>query len=261
VNPCSLWVLALLLGVVLGAGTASRSRVLIIGATFLAITAAVYGAFIVGLFEVLAFMSLIGPIRVAVAVLAIGVALINIKDYLWFGQGPSLTIDDAAKPGIYRGIRRIVRSDGSWWLTLGATGALALGVTLVELPCTAGMPVIWTTLVADAGVGRSVFFALLGVYMAIYLLDELVMFGAAVVTLRSARLDDRGGRVLKLLGGAVMLALGIAMVAFPQALTSLAGTLLVFGNALGFTVLVLLLHRFVHPASSPLAPSASRSGD
>ncbi|NBC95960.1 MAG: hypothetical protein GVY27_06365 [Deinococcus-Thermus bacterium] len=259
VNPCSLWVLALLLGVVLGSGATSRRRVLIIGGTFLLITAAVYGAFIAGLFEVMAFMSLIGPVRIAVAVLAIAVAAVNIKDYVWFRQGFSLTIDDTAKPGIYKGIRKIVRSDGSWWLTLGATSALALGVTLVELPCTAGLPVVWTTIVADAGVGRSVFFALLLVYMLIYLFDELAIFGAAVVTLRATRLDDRGGRVLKLLGGAVMLALAVAMLAFPQALSSLGGTLLVFANALGLTALVLLVHRVVHPASSPLASQASGS--
>jgi glutaredoxin len=261
VNPCSLWVLALLLGVVLGAGSTSRRRVMIIGGTFLLITAAVYAAFIAGLFEIMAFMSLIGPIRVAVALLAIAVALINIKDYVWFRQGFSLTIDDAAKPGIYKGIRKIVRAEGSWWVTLGATSALALGVTLVELPCTAGLPVVWTTIVADAAVGRSVFFALLGVYMLIYLFDELAIFGAAVVTLRTTRLDDRGGRVLKLLGGAVMLALAVAMLAAPQALSSLGGTLLVFGNALGLTVAVLLIHRLVHPASSPLTADAAGSRD
>ena len=260
VNPCSLWVLALLLGVVLGSGGTSRRRVLIIGGTFLLITAAVYAAFIAGLFEVMALMSLIGPVRIAVAVLAIAVAAINIKDYLWFRQGFSLTIGDEAKPGIYKGIRNVVRSDGSWWLTLGATSALALGVTLVELPCTAGLPVVWTTILADAGVGRGLFFALLLVYMLIYLLDELAIFGAAVVTLRTTRLDDRGGRVLKLLGGAVMLALAVAMLWFPQALASLGGTLLVFANALGLTVLVLLVHRVVHPASSPLARQAPGSG-
>ena len=96
--------------------------------------------------------------------------------------------------------------------------------------------------------------------MLIYLFDELAIFGAAVVTLRATRLDDRGGRVLKLLGGAVMLALAVAMLWFPQALSSLGGTLLVFGNALGLTALVLLVHRVVHPASSPLARQAPGSG-
>ncbi|MDZ7799772.1 MAG: hypothetical protein U5K81_03115 [Trueperaceae bacterium] len=249
VNPCSLWVLALLLGVVLGSG--SRRRVAGVGVTFLIITAAVYAAFIVGLFEVLGYLSFLGGIRVAVAVVALAIALVNLKDYLAFGRGPSLTIQDAQKPGIYRRIRNVVRADGSWLATLGATGALALGVTLVELPCTAGFPVVWTGLVADAGVGRGTFGGLLALYMAIYLLDELVIFGAAVITMRSARLDEGGGRILKLVGGSVMLALAVAMLAWPEALFTLTGTLVVFAVALAAAGLVLLAHRVFHPASSP----------
>lgn len=258
VNPCSLWVLALLLGVVLGTGTTSRRRVLIIGATFLTITAIVYAAFIAGVFEILAYLSLLGWIRVAVAILALAIAAINLKDYVAFGRGPSLTIDDSAKPGIYKGIRAIMKAEGSWTLTLGATAALALGVTLVELPCTIGLPVVWGTLLADAGVSRGGFGGLLGLYMAIYLLDELVIFGAAVITLKATRLDESGGRVLKLLGGAVMLALALAMLAQPEALSSLRGTALVFAAALGGTALVLVTHRIVHPASSPWPVSAER---
>jgi len=250
VNPCSLWVLALLLGVVLGTG--DRRRVLLIGLTFLTITAAAYAVFIAGIFQVMALIGALGWIRIVVALLAAGMAAVNLKDYVAFGQGFSLTTPDAAKPGIYKGIRRIMQAEGSWLLTLGATSLLALGVTLVELPCTAGFPVIWSGLLADAGVGRGGFLGLLGVYMLIYLLDELAIFTVAVVTMRAARLDQGGARILKLVGGMVMLALAIAMLQTPEALGSLAGTTLVFGLALAASGLVVLIHRIVHPASSPL---------
>ena len=249
VNPCSLWVLALLLGVVLGSG--SRRRVLAVGGTFLLIAAAVYAAFIAGMFEILAYLSLLGWIRAAVAMLALAIAAVNLKDYVAFRRGVSLTIGEGQKPGIYRGIRAVVKARGSWATTLVATGALALGVTLVELPCTIGLPVVWSALVADADVGRGVFGGLLGLYMLLYLLDELVIFGVAVVTMRAARVDERGARVLKLLSGAVMLALAVAMLAFPEALSSVTGTVLVFGVALGGAGLALLGHRLIHPVSSP----------
>lgn len=250
VNPCSLWVLALLLGVVLGTG--SRRRVMLIGGTFLVLAAGVYAAFIAGMFEVLAYLSLLGWIRVLVAVLAGVIAAIHIKDYVAFKQGVSLTTPDAAKPGIYKGIRRVVRAEGSLLMTVGATGALAVGVTLVELPCTIGLPVVWSALVADAGVGRAAFGGLLSLYMLLYLFDELILFGVAVVTLRAARVGERGARVLKLLSGSVMLALAVAMLQFPEALGSLTGTVIVFGAALGGAALVLLAHRWLHPQSSPI---------
>jgi hypothetical protein len=251
-NPCSLWVLALLLAVVIN--TRSRKRVLLVGLTFLTITAAVYGLFIAGLFSIFSYVSFLGWIRVLVAGIALAFALINLKDYFAYKRGVSLTIDDAQKPGIYRRIRGIMNAQASLPATLAATGGMALGVTLVELPCTAGLPVLWTTLLADAGVATGAFVVLLLLYMLVYLLDELLVFGVVVVTMRVTRIEERQGRVLKLVGGAVMLALALVMLFWPTLLESIPGTLAVFGVAIGGAAAVMVLHRFVHPESSPWGP-------
>jgi hypothetical protein len=252
-NPCSLWVLALLLAVVIN--TKSRRRVLLVGLTFLIVTSAVYGLFIAGLFSIFSYVSFLGWIRVLVAGIALAFALVNLKDYFAYKQGFSLTIDDAQKPGIYKGIRGVMSARASLPATLAATAGMALGVTLVELPCTAGLPVLWTTLLADAGVGAVAFALLLLLYMVIFLLDELLIFGVVVVTMRAARIEEREGRVLKLVGGAVMLALALVMLVRPTLLESIGATVAVFGVAIGASLAVLLLHRLVHPASSPWAPA------
>ena len=250
-NPCSLWVLALLLGVVIN--TRSRSKVLLVGITFLSITALVYGLFIAGMFSVFSYVAYLTWIRVVVALLALGFALVNIKDYFAYKQGLSFTISDEHKPGIYARMRAIMSARGSIPATLAATAGLALGVTLVELPCTAGLPVLWTTLLAGAGVDTAGFIGLLAVYIFVYLMLELLIFGSVVVTMRVGRFEEREGRILKLIGGAVMLALAFAMLAMPHLLESIGGMLLLFGAALGGSLAVVVLHRFVHPASSPLA--------
>ncbi|MFO7547100.1 MAG: thioredoxin family protein [Trueperaceae bacterium] len=249
-NPCSLWVLALLLAVVIN--TRSRRRVLLVGLVFLTVAAVAYAAFIAGLYTVFAFVGFLTWVRVAVAVIALSFAVINLKDYFAYKRGVSLTIDDDAKPGIFRGIRNVMSARSSVPATVLATGGLALGVTLVELPCTAGLPVLWTNLVADAGVGRGTFAMLLLVYMLVFLVDELLVFGVAVATMRAARVEEREGRVLKLFGGAVMLALALTMLLRPALLDTVSGMLWVFGAALAFAVLVLVAHRLLHPASSPL---------
>jgi glutaredoxin len=261
-NPCSLWVLALLLGVVVN--TRSRRRVLLVGLVFLSLTALVYALFIAGLFTILSFMPYLTSIRVLVAVVALAFALVNLKDYVAYKRGLSLTIDDAHKPKIYERIRGVMRQGGSVPATILATAALALGVTLVELPCTAGLPMIWTGLVADAGVSGSGFAGLLGLYMLVYLLDELVIFGIAVVTLSIGRVEEREGRVLKLVGGIIMLALALAMLFWPGLLDSVTGMLALFGGALATSLVVMVVHRVVHPSSSPWGgprgPRRPRSG-
>jgi cytochrome c biogenesis protein CcdA len=224
-NPCSLWVLTVLLALVLHSG--SRRRVAAIGATFLLVTTLIYGAFITGVYSALSIIGALDWIRLVVAAFALAFGLVNVKDFLWFRAGPSLTIPDERKPSIYRRIRGLVRPGTALPAALAGTVVLAGGIALVELPCTAGFPVIWSDLVNAAGVSGAEFAALLGVYLSVYLLDELVVFGAAVVTMRATRMEERHGRALKLVGGMLMIAIGVTIVAVPDALDTIGGLLAV----------------------------------
>jgi thiol-disulfide isomerase/thioredoxin len=55
VNPCSLWVLSMLLALVVH--TRSRRRVLAVGTVFLTVTTALYGVYMLGIYSVLATMA------------------------------------------------------------------------------------------------------------------------------------------------------------------------------------------------------------
>ncbi len=244
-NPCSLWVLSMLLAMVIHSG--SRKKVLLVGLTFLSVATLVYGLFMIGLVNVFAYVGFLGWIQTAVALLALAFAAINIKDYFLFRQGVSLTISDQYKPGIFKGMRRIMQSDRSLPATMGATAALALGVTLVELPCTAGFPMIWSALVARQEVGPQGFWLLLGLYLLIFLLDELFVFSAVVMTLKASRFEETHGRVLKLIGGMIMLALALMLLIEPELMNSLVGSIGVFAAALLASILILLVHRKLLP--------------
>jgi uncharacterized membrane protein HdeD (DUF308 family) len=107
---------------------------------------------------------------------------------------------------------------------------MAAGISLVELPCTAGFPVIWAGILRSQGVEGAAFGALLALYLLIYVLDELILFGAVVVTMQVTRFEERHGRLLKLVGGAVMLALGVVLLVAPQLMEDLvAATLVILG--------------------------------
>jgi len=112
-NPCSIWVLSMLLAITLN--TRSRKKVLIIGFVFIFVTGLIYALFIAGLFTVFKVVRFIGWVQVIVSIVALIFSIVNIKDYFWFKQGISFTISDEKKPGIYRGIRRIVNASESIW--------------------------------------------------------------------------------------------------------------------------------------------------
>ena len=245
-NPCSLWVLTILLALVIHSG--SRLRVLIIGVTFLSVTAAIYGLFISGVFGFLSYMLYLGWIYWLVAGFALLFGLVNVKDYFWYKRGLSFTIADRHKPGMFRKMRGLLGEGRSIPALVLATIVMAAGIALIELPCTAGFPVIWSGLVAAHDVDWAYFTLLLGLYLLIYLGIELVILAAALITFRVDRFEERHGRVLKLVGGLIMLALAAVLLIRPELMQDVVGTLAVFLGALAAAVLLIVLHRRVLPA-------------
>lgn len=244
-NPCSLWVLSVLLALTLHTG--SRKKVLIIGLVFLTVTSLVYVLFIAGLFTMFTIVSFTGWIRIVVALFALFFAAVNIKDYFWYKEGVSFTIADEKKPGLYRSMRRVLAAGDSLPALIGATVVMSAGASLVEFTCTAGFPVLWTNLLASQGVTALTFVVLLALYMLIYQVDELAIFLAAVFSLRASRLEEKHGRILKLAGGMLMLTLAIVMLVDPNLMSQVSTALLVFGIAAAAVAVVLLVHRVILP--------------
>lgn len=238
-NPCSLWAISILLAVVLRTG--SRRRVLAVGSTFLVVTAGLYAVYMAGIYTALTFIAVMTWVRLGIAGIAGVFGVVNIKDYFWYRRGVSLSIPESSKPGIYKRVRDIARG-ASLPATLAATVALAVGVSLLETPCTAGFPVLWTSLLAANNVPLGESALLFVVYMVPFLIDELVVFAAAVVTMRVAKVQERHGRLLKLIGGTVMLSLAVVMVVDYELMNSITGATLVFATAI---LVAALVHRTV----------------
>lgn len=244
-NPCSLWVLSVLLALTLHTG--SRKKVFVIGLVFLTVTSLVYALFIAGLFTMFTVISFVGWIQVVVALVALFFGAVNIKDYFWYKEGISFTIADEKKPGLYRSMRRVLNAGESMPALIGATIVMSAGASLVEFSCTAGFPVLWTNLLASQQVAAATFIGLLLLYMLIYQLDELAIFLAAVFSLRASKLEEKHGRILKLLGGTLMLTLAAVMLINPNLMSSLGASLLVFVLAFAAAGLILLVHRLILP--------------
>ncbi len=228
INPCSLWVISILLAIVIRTG--SRGRVLAIGTTFLLVTAGMYALFMVGIYSALTVIGYLGAVQVVIGLAAGTFGAINVKDYFAFKRGVSLSIPEGSKPGIYQRMRRVT-AQRALVPALAGTAALAVGVSILETPCTAGFPVLWTGLLAANDVSFAQSAGLFGLYMVPFLLDEFVVFLVAVATMRASRLQEQHGRLLKLVAGVVMLALAAVMLLAPEIMENVLGAMLVFLGA------------------------------
>ncbi len=248
VNPCSLWVISVLLAIVVRTG--SRRRVAAIGGTFLLVTATMYAVYMAGIYSAMGVLGHLGAIQVVVALVAGVFAVVSIKDYFAFKKGLSFTIPDSSKPGIYRRMRAAAGRK-ELLPALAATVVLAAGVSLLETPCTAGFPVLWTGLLEAQGVGFAEAAVLFALYMAPFLVDELVVFGLAVGTMRVAKMQEKHGRVLKLVGGTMMLALAVTVLVEPSAMSDPVLASAVFAAALLVAAAVHVVTRAVTRAEAP----------
>jgi uncharacterized membrane protein HdeD (DUF308 family) len=239
-NPCSLWVLTFLLGLVVHSG--SRKKTAAIGLTFLTVTSIGYGAFVYGLINVFSYLSHLMWIKAAVAAVALVFGAFNVKDFFYWNRGLSFTIPDRFKPKIARELSETVRKD-SLAMTLFGTAVIAAGIVLVELPCTAGFPLIYSNILAERGVQTGFALVLLGLYMLIYLLDELVVFLGITYTMEKTRFEEKHGRYLKLLGGMIMIALAATLLIRPEMMETLSGTIYVFGSALILSGVIAYIYR------------------
>jgi glutaredoxin len=228
VNPCSLWVISVLLTIVVR--TASRRRVIAIGSMFLLVTAGMYALYMAGIYSVLNLVGFLKLIQVFVAVVAGVFGVVSVKDYFAFKKGLSFTIPDSAKPGIYKRVRAAAGHE-RLLPALAATVALGVAVSLIETPCTAGFPVLWTGLLKANNVGWAESAALFVAYMVPFLLDEMIVFGVAVFTMKATKMQEEHGELLKLFAGVTMLALASVMAFVPELMENPLYAALLFAAA------------------------------
>jgi hypothetical protein len=93
---------------------------------------------------------------------------------------------------------------------------LAAAVNVIELLCTAGLPAIYTAVLSQQHLSVAGHYAYLALYILGYIADDSIMVAVAVAALGSRKLTERGGRWLKFLSGAVMLALGGLLILRPE---------------------------------------------
>jgi cytochrome c biogenesis protein CcdA len=214
-NPCAMWVLVFLLSILVN--LKSRSKMLAVAGTFVLVSGLVYFTFMAAWLHLHRWIGLYRAVQVALALLAIFVGLVNVKDFFWFHRGITLSIPEGAKPGIYERARRIVRAENAGAALAGVV-ALAVMVNFVELLCTAGLPAVYTNILAQHDLPLWQHYGYLLLYQVFYMLDDSLLLLIAVITLSRRRLQERQGRVLKLVSGMVMLLLGLLLLFRPEVL-------------------------------------------
>jgi hypothetical protein len=212
-NPCAMWVLLFLLSVLVN--LKNRAKMLAVAGTFVIVSGVAYFAFIAAWLNLLEWVGLLRPVQITLALLAIVIGSIHVKDFFAFHRGLTLSIPESAKPGIYARVRRIVMAERIGTAIAGAI-VLAVLVNFIELLCTAGLPAMYSQILTMQGLPPWQEYFYLGLYILAYMFDDTLMVIAVITTLGHPKMQEKHGRWLKLLSGAVVLGLGIVMLVRPE---------------------------------------------
>lgn len=216
-NPCAFFVLLFLLSMMVHGR--SRSRMALIGGVFVFFSGAIYFLFMAAWLNLFIYLGELHWITLIAGIVAIFIALINIKDFFWFKKGVSLTIPDQVKPLLFDRMRELLRLD-SIAAVIFATVVLAVVANSYELLCTAGFPMVYTRILTLAELPTTSYYLYLLMYNLIYILPLLVIVTLFSIKLGSRKLSEQEGMVLKLLSGMMMLLLGTVMVLAPELLNN-----------------------------------------
>jgi glutaredoxin len=212
-NPCAMWVLLFLLSVLVNLRV--RWKIFAVAGTFVIVSGLAYFAFMAAWLNVLLFVGYLRWVQILLAILAIFVGSVHVKDFFAFKRGLSLSIPESAKPGIYARVRGIVMAEHLYGAIAGAF-VLAVLVNFIELLCTAGLPALYSQVLMMQDYPTWKNYAYLALYILAYMLDDSIMVGIVIFTLGKRKLQETEGRWLKLVSGLVILILGIVLLFKPD---------------------------------------------
>ena len=212
-NPCAMWILLFLISMLIG--MKDRKRMFIIGTTFLITSALVYFILMVVWLDVTSILTNVVWIRSLIGVVAISGGLYNLITTVREKEQGCNIVEDKKRNKIFNRIKKFTK-ERNLFLALCGVITLAISVNIVELACSAGLPLIFSEILALNNVPRCLEILYILVYVLFFLLDDLIIFVIAMATLKLTGFSTKYGKISKILGGVILILMGILLIFFPN---------------------------------------------
>ena len=213
-NPCAMWVLLFLINMLFN--MKDRKKMWLLGFTFLFTSAFVYFLAMLGISIVLSFTQTIW-IRRIIALVAIIGGIVNLKSFIETPKDGCTVVDEKKRKNYFSRIKKFT-TEKNLFLALIGVVLLAGSVNLVELACSAGWPMIFTTILDLNNVSLLTKIIYMIIYILFYLIDDLVVFVLAMITLKVTGVTTKYNKFNHLVGGIIMIIIGLLLIFKPEIL-------------------------------------------
>lgn len=217
-NPCAFFVLLFLLSIMVNAK--SRSRMLIVGGIFVFFSGLIYFLFMtawLNMFELLGAGGDGGTIILIAGLLALVAGGINIKEFFFHRGKVSLSMSTQNRSGLIKRMGKLSSASSLGAMIIGST-VLAILANAYELLCTAGFPMIYTSVLSMHQLPTMERYAYLALYNIVYVIPLATIVIIFSATLGKRKLTEKEGEGLKLMSGVMMTGLGALLVVDPSSM-------------------------------------------
>jgi len=211
-NPCAMWVLLFLISLLLG--MQNRKRMWILGGTFIFTSALIYFLFLSAWLNVFLFLGLIFWVRILIGIIAIASGYYNIRGYFKDRKGTCPITQNNKHQKIFNKLKSIIQ-EKKFIFSLIGIAFLAVAINMFELICSAGLPAIYTQVLTLANLNSWQYFRYLILYIIIFMLDDIIVFSIAMLTLKNVAFTGKYSALSKIIGGIIILLLGILLIFKP----------------------------------------------
>lgn len=207
-----MWVLIFLISMLIGMN--NKKRMLTLGITFILTSGIMYTLFMVAWLHIAqsAMQQII--LRSLIAIIAIIVGIYNLNKYFKEPNGCTVTNKKQRKQ-IFEKIKKFTK-EKSLILSLIGVITLAITVNLVELACSAGLPLLFTSVLAMNDLNTIQYSLNILIYIIFFLIDDIIVFIIAIKTMEVTGLSTKYSKYLSLVGGLIMLAIGALLILKPE---------------------------------------------
>ena len=214
-NPCAMWVLIFLISMLIG--LKDKKKLILYGSVFLITSGLVYFGLMFTWLSVIAKVSVSLVFRIIIAVFALGAGIYNLYSYiksLKENDGCTVTNTKQRKT-IMTKIKKFTSEKNVILAILGII-VLAIGVNFIELLCSAGLPTLFTEILAinNISMGKGIMYNL--IYIIFFMLDDFIIFMIAVTTMNIKVISTKYSKYSHLVAGIIMLIIGILLILKPE---------------------------------------------
>ncbi len=213
-NPCAMWILIFLISLLIKVEDKKKRWAL--GAIFIFFSGLVYFAALAGWSFIFSLLKAATIVNVVVG----AIALVSGSNFLYKYYKNEIkceAVDMKQRSQIMKAIDNVVNGKRFWQSAI-LLSVIAIGVNLLELYCSIGLPMIFANLLENTGTSTTMRYVYMLVYIFFYMLDDLLIFTVSMITLQVSGVGTKYLRYVNLIGGTLLILIGLALIINPKLL-------------------------------------------